>query len=307
MIKNVILDTDLGSDVDDVGAVALANIFHNQKRINLLAVTHTTSGQYGPIICESINEYYGNSDIEVGVYKGPCFMKDELPDSYPEATFRAFPHKHDDPSQLPDSIEILRKKLSENEHVTLIFIGQLLNLANLMKSKADKYSNMSGEELINKKVDAVYIMGGKFPSITGLPIDDLPEYNLLTAIDSSLYAIKRLKVKTVFIDGSLGLAVNTGARISEKYKDEHIVSYAYRRYIYRNQDNSRASWDPITVYRGCIDDDLFIDVGPGFVNLDEQAKTSFVKDEKGNFFVTKLNRTVEEVQDKLEQLLVEGK
>ena len=38
MIKNLILDTDLGSDVDDVGAVALANIFHNHHLINLLEI-----------------------------------------------------------------------------------------------------------------------------------------------------------------------------------------------------------------------------------------------------------------------------
>lgn len=307
MIKNVILDTDLGSDVDDVGAVALANIFNNQKKINLLCVTHTTSGEYGPLICEAINEFYGNKNIEVGVYKGPTFMKEELPNSYPEVTANAFSHKHKNVSELPDAVEILRKNLSSHEHVTLIFIGQLLNLYNLMKSGPDKYSNLDGLSLINEKVDAVYIMGGKFPEVTGIPSDDQPEYNLLTALEASIYTIRRLKVKTVFVDGTIGSQVTTGAKVIREHGDKHIVGFAYSHYIYREKDGSRFSWDPITVYKGCIDDSLLNEVGPGMVTIDDQGNTKFVDDKNGNFYVVTRNASYEEIKEKLDNLLSEGK
>lgn len=298
MIRKVILDTDLGSDVDDVGALALANIFHNQKKINLLAVTHTTSGLYGPLVCEAINEFYGNEDIPVGVYKGKEFLKKELVNNYPIPTSKVFPHKHSNVKKMPDALEVLKKTLKNNDHVTMIFIGQLLNLANLLKSEG-------GEELINQKVDAIYIMGGAFSEITGLPRSGQPEYNLCTALEESIYVIRRLKVKTVFIDGSIGLKVLTGARICQVYGDSHIVSYAYSRYIYREKDNSRFSWDLITVYQGCLQDDYFNEVGPGIVNIDEKGNTSFENDDKGNFYIVIANKSFEEIKERLETLLTE--
>ena len=306
-MRKVILDTDLGSDVDDVGAVALANIFHNKKLIELLCVTHTTSGLYGPLVCEAINEFYSNKDIPVGVYKGKEFMKKELDNNYPIPTSKAFPHKHQSVEEMPEATKLLRKTLENNEHITMIFIGQLINLANLMKSKGDEISSLSGEELINKKVDAIYIMGGGFSDITGLPGSGQPEYNLLTALEESTYVINRLKVKTVFIDGTIGLKVLTGAKLCAKYGDNHIVSYAYSRYIYREKDGSRFSWDPITVYQGCIQDDLFEEVGPGIVTFDKEGNSAFKYGKNGNFFVVRANKSFEIIQNKLETLLLEGK
>ena len=307
MIKNVILDTDLGSDVDDVGAVALANILHNQKIINLLCVTHTTSGLYGPLVCEAINQFYHNDNIPVAVYKDKEFMKEELENNYPIPTSKAFPHKHQSVEEMPDAVKMLREKLENNDHVTLIFIGQLLNLCNLMKSGPDDISSLNGEELINQKADAIYIMGGGFSEVTGLPGSGQPEYNLCTALEESIYVIRRLKVKTVFVDGTIGLKVLTGARVSEKYGDSHIVGYAYSRYIYKNEDNSRFSWDPITVYVGCIEDNLFKEVGPGIVTIDDKGNTTFKEDKNGNFYVVKNNESFNKIQDVLEDLLVEGK
>ena len=37
-------------------------------------------------------------------------------------------------------------------------IGLLTNLANLLKSKADGYSSLSGSDLVLKKVAALYVM-----------------------------------------------------------------------------------------------------------------------------------------------------
>lgn len=306
MIKNVILDTDLGSDVDDVGAVALANILHNKKIINLLCVTHTTSGLYGPLVCEAINEFYHNDGIEVGVHKGKEFLKEELENNYPHPTSEAFSHKHKSVEEMPDAVKILRKNLQNHEHITMIFIGPLLNLGNLMKSKPDEISPLNGEELINQKVDDIYIMGGGFPEITGLPKFDWPEYNLAMALDESIYSVRNLKVKTVFIDGTIGQQVNTGAKVTAKYGDKNIVGYAYSRYIYKNPDNSRFSWDPMTVYAACIKDNLFKEVGPGIVSIDEKGYTSFKEDKKGNFYIIDKNESYIKIQNVLDDLLMEG-
>lgn len=308
MIKNLILDTDLGSDVDDVGAVALANIFHNHHLINLLCITHTTSDKYGPLIVEAINNYYNNSNLEVGVYNGPLFKDELIKNSYNEPTVNAFYHKHNSKEEMVDSIKLLRQKIANNKDITLVFIGQLVNLYYLMTSNGDEFSCLSGLELINQNVKEIYIMGGSFPEITEIKSDLINgEYNLLTALKESTYCLNNLKVKTTMIDYTLGKDINVGAKLVNKYHDKNIVSYAYQRYIYKNQDCSRSSWDLIAIYRACVEDDLFNEVGPGNIDIDEKGITKFQLSKKGNFYILKANKSFKEIEDKIEGWLLEEK
>lgn len=304
MIKKVVLDTDLGSDADDVGALALANLFHNRHIIDLLAVTYTTSSLYGPLAVSAVNTFYGNKDIPIGLYHGPDFLKEEIKDNYPTPVVEHFPHKNLD--EMLDAVKLLRKILSENKDVTLIFIGQLLNLHNLMLSNGDEISHLSGLELINQSVKEIYIMGGLFPEITGIECENKgDEYNLLTAKDASYYVFKHLTVPTKIVDGTLGAEVVTGAKGVEKFGDKNVVSYAYARYIYRNPDGSRFSWDPITVYRACIQDDLFKEVGPGTVTLSEPCRTTYKDDPNGNFYIVKANKDYQEIANRIDEWLCE--
>ena len=58
--------------------------------------------------------------------------------------------------------------------------GFVTTLANLLNSKADDYSNLSGVELVKAKVKTLYVMGGVF----GDAVE--PDYNFTQAIDFSL-------------------------------------------------------------------------------------------------------------------------
>ena len=48
--------------------------------------------------------------------------------------------------------------------MTIVTVGFLTNLTNLLDSKPDKISNLSGGELISKKVKILVSMAGRFPS-----------------------------------------------------------------------------------------------------------------------------------------------
>ena len=43
MVKKIFIDTDMGSDCDDVAAVAILAHFHKLGKINLLGVSHTSA------------------------------------------------------------------------------------------------------------------------------------------------------------------------------------------------------------------------------------------------------------------------
>ncbi len=68
---NIILDTDMGSDCDDVGALALLHQYTDQGKVEIIGVMYS-SGKvpYGAGVVEAINVYYGRPDIPVGAYQG---------------------------------------------------------------------------------------------------------------------------------------------------------------------------------------------------------------------------------------------
>jgi hypothetical protein len=47
--KPIIIDTDIFSDVDDVGALAVANALHNCGLVDLQAVITNTESEYGSL------------------------------------------------------------------------------------------------------------------------------------------------------------------------------------------------------------------------------------------------------------------
>lgn len=63
MPKKIFIDTDIGPDCDDAGALAIANRLHHEKRIELLGVTHCTSDIGGSYTVSAINQWFGNSGI----------------------------------------------------------------------------------------------------------------------------------------------------------------------------------------------------------------------------------------------------
>jgi purine nucleosidase len=54
----VIIDTDLDSDVDDVGALAMLYNLHHAGIIELLGVIVTSDDPYAPVCASALNTYY---------------------------------------------------------------------------------------------------------------------------------------------------------------------------------------------------------------------------------------------------------
>ena len=56
----IIIDTDIGFDSDDAGALALANVHCNENRVTISGMTHCVAGGDGVKVIDAINRYYGN-------------------------------------------------------------------------------------------------------------------------------------------------------------------------------------------------------------------------------------------------------
>jgi hypothetical protein len=170
---NVILDTDMASDVDDVGALTLLNDFMCQGECNLLAVvTNAGNGDSGAT-AHAINTYYHHESIPVGSYlgEGNPAVKSTLTPAPPgpgvyhgNARHDAI-HKQFDPDfptddKLPAGVDIYRQALASapDGTVTIVSVGAMPNVQDLIQSQPDSVSPLSGMDLIKAKVRELVIM-----------------------------------------------------------------------------------------------------------------------------------------------------
>ena len=287
-LKSVILDTDIGPDCDDAGAIAILNKLCDFGEARVLAMGNCTVHPEGACCIDAINWYYGRHGIPVGTLKsadGPG--KDEEANSvwlkYNKFITENFDHsfKH---TLIPDVITVYREALSRSEDnsVVLITIGMFNNIKNLMTSEADMYSHLSGAELVHQKVKKLVSMAGNFR--TGHN-DFFSEFNVNTDIPAAKYVVENFKKDIVFCPYEMGYPIVTGTRLTATGDmKKNPVAKAYQ--IYCGASGSRNSWDLVTVYyavRGTHG--LFKESKKGVITIDDKGFTYFKEDPSGNHIV----------------------
>lgn len=171
--QRLIVDTDMGFDVDDVGAVCLANSLHMNKKAEVLAIVHDTGCKIGIGGVSAMNHFYGHDEIILGAWKGKfgsnCdkhYAGTSGQDQYLSTVINnakdAGPIKNYDQVML--GTDAYRKALAgaPNASVNIASIGMTTNLRDLLKTKADKYSSLSGYDLIQQKVSKIVYMDGGY-------------------------------------------------------------------------------------------------------------------------------------------------
>lgn len=64
---NVIYDTDIMSDLDDVLGLAMLHTLHDRHEANLVAVTISTDDKWCASYVDVVNTFYGHPEIPVGI------------------------------------------------------------------------------------------------------------------------------------------------------------------------------------------------------------------------------------------------
>ena len=226
--KKVIFETDMSTDVDDVGALAVLHALADNGEVEILAISFNEVHPSGAGAICAINTWYNRGDIPIGIYKGNLADPDES--SYLDGIAANFPH--DLPTTpTPSSLELYRQVLSEqpDNSVTIISVGFLNNLYDLLTAEPD---------LVAQKVTKLVVMA--------LLIDD--PYNTVRhdLIDKSEYVIHNWP--TPLVISQHGESVHTGARLAETSAENPIREAYYRRF--NGQYKDRSSWDQIAVLYG---------------------------------------------------------
>jgi inosine-uridine nucleoside N-ribohydrolase len=275
---HVIFDTDMGNDVDDALALAMLHSFAFRGEVKLLAVTVSKDNPWAAEYVRMVNEYYGRGSIPVGIVHDGKTKDDGL---YVRQVCELHGRR---PGNAPDAVEVLRKTLAGEDDgaVTMIQVGFSTNLARLMESTPDRYSNLSGMELVKRKVRLLTVMAGNFA-------DSKPEYNVLTDIPAASKLFASWPTDIYLSGFEVGEKILFPAvSIENDFPRDNPVAEAYR--LYARMPYDRPSWDLTTVLYDLRPDRGYFDVSPpGDVLVSPQGATSFQPSAQGKRYFLRVD------------------
>jgi inosine-uridine nucleoside N-ribohydrolase len=269
---HVIFDTDMGNDVDDALALAMLHAFASRGEVQLLAVTVSKDNPWAAEYVRLVDEYYGRGAIPVGIVHDGKTPEDGL---YVRQVCELH-HRSPNKAIVLDAVQLLRKTLAGEKDgaVTLIQVGFSTNLARLMESAPDRYSDLSGMELVKKKVRLLTVMAGNFAA-------SKPEYNVMTDIPAATKLFSTWPTDIYFSGFEVGSAILFPASsIEHDFPAGNPVAEAYR--VYAKMPYDRPSWDLTTVLYDLRPDRAYFDVSPpGDVVVSPDGSTSFQPSAQG--------------------------
>ena len=162
----IIFDADIDTDCDDGGALAVLHALADKGEVEILATMVSTRYPYAAPCVEAINRYYGRPNIPIGAPKTKWAKTGSRGSAYAEHISKEYVTTLNNNDDAPDAVRVYRQILAnqESNSVVILTIGYLTNIRDLLESKPDDISPLSGVELIIQKVSRWVLTGGTYPS-----------------------------------------------------------------------------------------------------------------------------------------------
>ncbi len=278
----LILDTDVGSDCDDMMAISYMIAAERKGLVESLAITLSHPSDHAAAGIRALYRSYGAKAPVMGQ------MSKEKPrgDWYGKKIYEKFGEERD-LEPVGDAVALLRKTLAESDgDVTLCAIGPLNNMTDLLESKGDDISPLCGVDLVKEKCNRVVLMAGGFvPDENG---KNVPEWNVKVCTESSQRFFELCESKVYLLPWEAAHTMITGKRAAMTLGDSTPLTLAF---INFHGSEGRCSWDPATLLWAVEGNrDLFTLSEAGRVTVDEVAATYFTPDEKGNCRIIGINQ-----------------
>lgn len=277
--QRVIVDTDIDSDVDDAGTLAMLYTLHKQHKINLLGTIVTSDDPFAATCVSAFNAYYGMRKLPLGFLEGQSMLKNHS--RYTRQISEEFPHDLTSWNEAETATNTYRKLLagSPDHSVIILTIGHLSSLQKLLQSPADRYSLLNGKQLVEAKVKKWYCMGGLFP--------EGKEANFSRPDPAStVYCLANWTKEVVFCGWEIGQQILTGDSALRAMLTSGGPMYkAYE--LYNNFDG-RASWDQVTAFLLTDQAAHYFDMdNAGHCQLEADGSNRWIPGKSGNQFIVK--------------------
>ena len=286
----IIFDTDLGPDYDDVGALAFLHAMADSGDVDILATVSSNKNELVAPSINVINTYFGRSELAVGA---PKTAGVDLGSSqhWADSIVEKYPHKIKSTSSIADAVDIYRKTLSiqPDNSVTIVTVGFLTNLNNLLKSKADNISPFTGKELVIKKVKRLVSMAGRFP--------EGKEFNIYMDSAASKYVYENWPGEVIFTGFEIGSEIHTGLKLIKSDIKNSPVKDVFRISIPLSAEDKdgRMSWDETAVLIGIYGTDGFFDTVRGKIIVNADGSNKWENSPDGKQFYVKQKMPIPQI------------
>jgi inosine-uridine nucleoside N-ribohydrolase len=297
----IIFDSDMGPDFDDVGAITVLHALASKGECEILA---TMASDGYPTIAptlEAFNRYFGHPNIPVGKPESdaPSFS---CPNHWNDSIVSKFLPIRKTNADYPMATEVYRKVLAaqKDQSVVIVTVGFLSNLSALLQSQPDKFSPLSGKELVAKKVKKWVAMAGGFPEGN--------EFNINQHASASVYAIENWPTPILFSGFEIGAKILTGNKVSKLGSKNSPVQWAYR-YCLSNYENkqslNRNSWDHTAVLCAVRNpENYFYVIGNGTFVCNQDGSNTWNPDQNSNHSFLVHKYPYQKIADILDDLML---
>lgn len=299
---NIIFDSDMGPDYDDVGALAILHAMADNGECNILATISSNKYYLTAPALSVLNTYFKRPDIPVGIVTGdgvniPC------PQKWDSMIVANYPHKIKTNDQAHDAVKLYRKILAAqpDKSVTIVTVGFLTNMSNLIQSKPDGFSPLNGKELVSKKVKLLVSMAGCFNHTIG----SFKEFNLMKDAASSKTAFDNWPTPVIFTGFEIGEKIHTGLPIIKSDIKNSPVKDVFVRCIPldKNDANGRMSWDETAVLVAVRGYKKYFNAVNGKIIVNSDGSNNWDKKGKRDKYLT-LKMPVTELEDIINRLMM---
>lgn len=286
----IIFDTDLGPDYDDVGALAFLHAMADSGMVEILATVASNKHKLVAPSISVINTYFGRPDLEIGVPKSGGVNLGSS-QHWADTIVAKYPHRIMDTIEEEDAVSVYRKMLvsQPDRSVTIVTVGFLTNLNNLLKSKSDNISLLTGEELVQRKVKRLISMAGKFP--------EGREFNIYMDSTAAKFVYENWPGEIIFTGFEIGWNIRTGLRLIKSDVKNSPVKDVFSLSIPLSAEDKdgRMSWDETAVLIGVFGTEGFFDTVKGNITVNPDGSNSWKDNPKGKHLYVKQKMTVNEM------------
>lgn len=299
--EKIIFDTDMNGDVDDVGALALLHAFADLGEAEILACMTSEPHPMVSECIDAINTWYNKPDIPIGALRGSGGSG-----SYVTKVAERYPHDATRET-LPEPVPLYRSILGgqPDSSVTIVSVGFLPNLGQLLKTSADEHSPLDGISLVAQKVKLWICMGGEYP--VG------KEYNLANKYaEDAWFAIENWPTPVIFTGHEIGRNIDTAKEIHGFISESPVrlgyenfyCSWAFDGNPYWAWEHGHYSWDPSAVWMGVRGlEPLWGTVGDGYNQMSQDGANVWIDTTDRNHAYATVLMPHDEVALRLDSLM----
>lgn len=279
----VIVDTDMGNDIDDALAFDLLYKAMDEGKINLLGISNHKKTSGASAYIDILNTFYGYPSIPVSRSTTPVEVYEGSDYTVAVSANPVFRRTKKD-SDFGDPVKMYRWLLAESPDtsVVVISLGFGTDLAKVLTSGPDEFSPLNGRDLVAKKARYLSIMAGSYGA------KKRAEFNVINDIPA-MQTVFRLWPRPIYQNPfELGVMAQYPAKAIEEgffWTEAHPVVEGYR--YYRKMPYNRATWDLMSVIF-VTNPEMFGMGEAGTITVDDKGFTNFSPAPEGKHQVLKL-------------------